>query len=150
MFRKNNFLFAFSILVIVFPLLGNEPTVIEITQSPCKFDQLEKDTSKYTTSKSQDCELINQTSIKLRKNKFKTLKLTSGHYIFRVTNDGIPYEVGFYLRGTGLSWLTLPSVSGGDLMNGQTKEYKLYLEPGKYKISCPLNPTPDYDLIVEK
>jgi len=39
-------------------------------------------------------------------------------------------------------------VSGGGLTTGTTKDYEVELEPGEYLYSCPLNPTPDYKLIV--
>ena len=41
------------------------------------------------------------------------------------------------------------SVSGGGLGTGQTKDYEVELEPGEYLYSCPLNPTPDYRLVVK-
>ncbi|MGP1614552.1 MAG: hypothetical protein ACTS5Y_05780, partial [Pollutimonas bauzanensis] len=72
-----------------------------------------------------------------------------GRYIFRVTNKDVPYELGFWLRGAGLTGrATLPSVSGGGLTQGVTKDYAIELKPGEYAYSCPLNPTPDYRLIV--
>jgi len=53
-----------------------------------------------------------------------------------------------WVRGKGLKRVTLPSVSGGGLHTGVTQDYVIDLEPGEYLYSCPLNPTPDYRLIV--
>ena len=44
---------------------------------------------------------------------------------------------------------TLPSVSGGGLTTGATKDYEIELSAGEYLYSCPLNPTPDYKIVVE-
>ena len=45
--------------------------------------------------------------------------------------------------------VTLPSVSGGGLTPGTTKDYVVELKEGEYLCSCPLNPTPDYRLDVK-
>jgi len=73
----------------------------------------------------------------------------AGDYIFRVSNRDVPYELGFWLRGQGLGRLTLPSVSGGGIQTGQSKDYRIHLKAGQYYYSCPLNPTPNYTLIVK-
>ena len=70
--------------------------------------------------------------------------------MFRVTNKNVPYGLGFYLRGDGIvNRATLPSVSGGGLNLGVTKDYEITLKPGEYVYSCPLNPTPDYKIVVD-
>ena len=67
----------------------------------------------------------------------------------------VPYELGFGLRSKGYDWrnplhkVTKTSVSGGGLTQGKTKEYKVTLKPDEYVYSCPLNPTPDYLLVVK-
>jgi hypothetical protein len=62
----------------------------------------------------------------------------------------VPYELGFWLRGASLiDRARLPSVSGGGLTTGRTQDYAVDLKPGRYVYSCPLNPTPDYALIVK-
>ncbi|MGF1641883.1 MAG: hypothetical protein ACFCUO_13125, partial [Rhodospirillales bacterium] len=64
------------------------------------------------------------------------------------------YEVGFWLREADYNWsnpvhkLTKISVSGGGLTTGTTLDYAVELKPGTYLYSCPLNPTPDYTLVV--
>jgi hypothetical protein len=62
----------------------------------------------------------------------------------------VPYQLGFWLRGSGVvGRVTLPGVSGGGLTTGATKDYAVTLKAGEYLYSCPLNPTPDYKLVVE-
>ncbi|MBI3937769.1 MAG: hypothetical protein HY323_12395 [Betaproteobacteria bacterium] len=72
-----------------------------------------------------------------------------GKHVFRVTNKNVPYELGFWLRGASAAGrITLPSVSGGGIMPGGTRDYEIELKPGEYVYSCPLNNTPDYKLVV--
>ena len=80
----------------------------------------------------------------------KALELKPGRYIFRVTNQDVPYDLGFWLRGEGLiGRASLPSVSGGGLHEGATLDYEIELKAGEYVYSCPLNSTPDYRLVVK-
>ena len=79
-----------------------------------------------------------------------------GEYVFRVTNKNVPYDLGFWLRDKDYDWrnplhkLSKTSVSGGGLATGKSKDYTVNLKPGEYVFSCPLNPTPDYRVVVEK
>ena len=139
-----------GVSVLGAPALAADATVIELTQVPCQF--LESENGKnlgYKSMKQADCEAINAKTAGDRLAQAKTIQLTPGKYIFRVTNRDVPYELGFWLRGDGaLSRLKLPSVSGGGLTTGKTQDYEIVLEKGEYVYSCPLNPTPDYKLVV--
>jgi len=127
-----------------------ESKVITLTQVGCQFLESENGVDhKFKTSKADDCKAINAKTGEDRLAKSKVMKLRPGNYIFRVTNKNVPYGLGFWLRGKGLGRVTLPSVSGGGLNKGVTKDYKITLKPGDYVYSCPLNPTPDYKLEVE-
>jgi hypothetical protein len=126
-----------------------EPSVITFTQTGCQFLETEGEDYKFTTTKAEDCNEINAKTLNDRQKTFKPLELKAGKYIFRVTNQNVPYELGFYLRGEGLSKAKLPKVSGGGLTQGATKDYEVTLQPGNYVFSCPLNPTPDYPLVVQ-
>jgi len=131
---------------------GGDATVIELSQTGCQFVESENGIDHGFTPKSAaDCKTINGETGQQRIDTAKVLKLKPGKYVFRVTNKNVPYELGFWLRGEGLlGRATLPSVSGGGLTAGATKDYAITLEPGEYLYSCPLNPpTPDYRLIVE-
>ena len=131
-------------------LAQDAPTVITLTQVPCQFLEPEQGQDRgYSSHSAQDCDRINAQTGGERLADAKTLVLKPGRYIFRVTNKDVPYELGFWLRGDGLVNRTvLPSVSGGGLVKGRTQDYVIDLKPGAYVYSCPLNPTPDYKLIV--
>ncbi len=126
-------------------------TVIEVTQTACQFLEAENGVDHgFQSTRKADCEAINERTGEARLAKAKTLELKPGKYVFRVTNKNVPYPLGFWLRGEGLvGRATLPSVSGGGLVEGVTKEYHIELTEGEYLYSCPLNPTPDYRIVVK-
>lgn len=144
-------LFVLLVLILcALPYTGNaqsDTKIVKLTQIPCQFIESEAKEHAFVSSKKSDCEAINKNRIKNL--DLKPLHLKPGKTIFRVSNKNVPYELGFWVRGQGVSRLTLPSVSGGGLTTGTTKEYSIDLKPGKYWYSCPLNPTPDYPLIVK-
>ncbi|MCC0179527.1 hypothetical protein I4641_21440 [Waterburya agarophytonicola K14] len=123
-------------------------TVVELTQVGCQFLEVEAKNYQYQPTSAEDCNKINSQTLAARKSEFKPLELKPGKYIFRVTNENVSYPLGFYLRGSGIQKVTLPKVSGGGLSKGTTKDYEITLKPGEYVFSCPLNPTPDYPIVV--
>ncbi len=129
---------------------GAEPTVIELTQVGCQFIESENGVNHgFNTTQSSDCEAVNERTAEERLKKAKVLQLKPGKYVFRVTNENVPYPLGFWVRGDGvLNRARLPSVSGGGLTMGKSRDYEIDLKPGEYVYSCPLNPTPDYKLVV--
>ena len=129
---------------------AEEATVIALTQVGCQFLESENGVDYgFETAKAADCEAINTRTGEQRLAKSETIRLKPGKYVFRVTNKNVPYDLGFWLRGQGLlQRATLPSVSGGGLTTGKSRDYVIELKPGKYVYSCPLNPTPDYKLEV--
>ena len=141
---------AYLIVNIFLPTLasGEEPTIIELTQTPCTIIEAENNPKEFVSRSSEDCVRINKETS--GKRSFKVLRLKPGRTIFRVKNTNVPYVLGFWVRGKGLGRITLPSVSGGGLEIGKTQDYVIDLKPGEYLYSCPLNPTPDYPLIVEE
>lgn len=138
-------------LALLAATVAAAPQVVELNQVPCQFLESENGVNHgYKSAKIQDCEAINAKSGKARLAKSKTLELKPGKTVFRVSNKDVPYELGFWLRGATLvSRATLPSVSGGGLVTGKTQDYEIDLKPGEYVYSCPLNPTPDYRLVVK-
>ena len=126
--------------------------VIELTQTGCQFVESENGVDHgYKTAKKADCEAVNAESGAERLAKATVLELKPGKHVFRVTNKNVPYPLGFWLRGDGLvARASLPSVSGGGLTLGTTKDYAIDLKPGEYVYSCPLNPTPNYRIIVSE
>ena len=129
--------------------LAEEAKIVELTQTACQFVEVEDKDHGYTSTKKADCEAINAKTADERLKTAKVLTLKPGKHVFRVTNQDVPYGLGFYLRGAGVSRLTLPKVSGGGLDQGVTKDYAINLKPGTYYFSCPLNTTPDYTIQVE-
>ena len=132
------------------------PIVVELTQVGCQFLESENGEDRGFMSKSaDDCVEINERTGADRLDSATALELAPGKYIFRVTNRNVPYDLGFWLRShdyssyNPLHKLTKISVSGGGLKTGTTKDYVVELEPGEYIYSCPLNPTPNYRLIVK-
>lgn len=135
---------------IVPPVTAQEPTIIPLTQTGCQFLESENGVDHaFHTAKASDCDAINARTGKGRVAKARVLTLKPGKYVFRVANQGVPYELGFWLRGASLvQRAVLPSVSGGGLLPGKVQDYVIDLKPGEYVYSCPLNPTPDYKLVV--
>ena len=129
------------------PAASAEPVVVLLTQTPCTIIEAEEEPMEFVSRNDEDCKRINKETAEER--TFIPLRLKPGKTIFRIANENVPYELGFWVRGVGLARLTLPSVSGGGLFQGEVKDYVIDLKPGEYIYSCPLNPTPDYPLIVE-
>ena len=127
-----------------------EPQVIVLTQVGCQFLESENEVDHaFQPKKKADCEAINERTGEERLTDSMVLTLDPGEYIFRVTNKNVPYGLGFWLRGDGLiNRAKLPSVSGGGLTIGKSRDYAIELKSGEYVYSCPLNPTPDYRLVV--
>ena len=147
---------ALSTAVIAGTARAEEATVITLTQTGCQFVESEHGTDHgFKTAKKADCEAINAETGAERLAKSKVLKLKPGAYVFRVTNRNVPYALGFWIREQGYDWrnpvhkVTKTSVSGGGLALGTSKDYAVMLEPGEYVYSCPLNPTPDYRIVVD-
>ena len=138
------------------PASAADPQIIELTQVGCQFIESENGVDHmFKTGKKADCEAINAKTGGERLAKSEPIKLKAGKYVFRVTNKNVPYSLGFWVREHDYNWknpvhkLNKISVSGGGLEKGTTKDYVVELKPGKYLYSCPLNPTPDYNLVVK-
>jgi hypothetical protein len=135
---------------------AEDPTVIVLTQTACQFLESENGVDHgFTSTRKADCVAINTETGAERLAKAKVLELAPGKYIFRVTNKNVPYELGFWLREADYNWknplhkLNKVSISGGGVQEGSTQDYAVELKPGEYLYSCPLNPTPNYKLVVE-
>ncbi len=138
---------ALSLLSLSSKPHAEEAVVVELSQTPCTIVEAEVKPNTYISNTAEDCKRINRETAGER--EFKVLRLKPGKTIFRVTNKDVPYPLGFWIRGKGVGRLTLPSASGGGLTVGKTIDYVVNLTPGQYLYSCPLNPTPNYPLIVE-
>lgn len=140
-----------ALALLAVPQVQAAPQVVELTQTPCQFLESERGVDHgFKSAKIEDCEAINEKTGNERLANAVVLRLKPGKTVFRVSNKNVPYELGFWLRGATLvGRATLPSVSGGGLVTGKTQDYAVDLKPGEYVYSCPLNPTPDYRLVVE-
>jgi len=125
------------------------PRTIELHQTACQFIKAEGGDRHYSATTYDACEALNARTGEARLAKSAAIRLSPGSYVFRVYNDDVPYTLGFWLRGSGLGRVTLPSVSGGGIEPSDFREYAIDLRAGEYRYSCPLNPTPDYVLLVE-
>jgi hypothetical protein len=68
----------------------------------------------------------------------KPLQLKQGRYVFRVKNQSVPYELGFWLRGASVAGrVTLPSTSGGGLTLGKTQDDEIALKPPRILVIMP-------------
>lgn len=141
---------VFSMMIV---LMAISPAVavemIELHQTGCQFIEPEGEDKHYTAESYAACQSFNSKTGEDRLAGAEVLNLKPGEYLFRVHNRDVPYELGFWLRGEGIGRLTLPSVSGGGINTGGFKDYRISLEEGEYLYSCPLNPTPDYKLVVK-
>ncbi|MGD1892371.1 MAG: cupredoxin domain-containing protein [Cyclobacteriaceae bacterium] len=88
--------------------------------------------------------------------EFTQLELTlkAGEtYVFEVTNSGVDHEVGFVVAPKGQTdqehhipeAYLAKTITDGETASSQ----QVTLEKGEYVYFCPLNPTPQYSLIVE-
>ena len=159
------FRYVLGVVVVCASLAGSmagvsaaakDGAVIKLTQTPCQFIESERGVDHgFKTAKKADCDAINQRTGAARLAKAKTIVLKPGKYVFRVTNRNVPYTLGFWLRSKGYDWrnplhrISKISVSGGGLDTGKTQDYTATLKAGEYVYSCPLNPTPDYRIIVK-
>ena len=77
------------------------------------------------------------------------LDLSPGYYVFEVTNTEVAKDLGFYLQdaeGAQVKDSGLKKLVG----KGQTNTSGVvFLAPGQYQYSCPLNPTPHYTVTVK-
>ncbi|MFT5819521.1 MAG: plastocyanin [Crocinitomix sp.] len=81
------------------------------------------------------------------------LHLSAGDYVFEIVNNGVDHEVGFVIAPEGQTdaashikeaYVTAPVQTGSS-----SKTNVVTLKPGTYVYFCPLNPTPEYKLIVK-
>lgn len=81
----------------------------------------------------------------------KQITLSEGTYVFEIANNNVGHNVGFVLapksdvkKHIKNAYVTKP-VSN----NSKSTSNKVTLKKGEYVYFCPLNPTPQYTLIVK-
>jgi len=143
-------MFKYIILLIgLAPMPAIATETITLTQTVCQFIEAEGGNQHYQAHDYDACEVLNKQTGEQRLKDAQPLVLKAGNYVFHIKNQDVPYVLGFWLRGAGFGRLTLPSTSGGGIQTGGFKDYNISLKEGEYVYSCPLNPTPDYKIIVK-
>lgn len=82
----------------------------------------------------------------------KQITLEAGTYVFEIANNNVGKDVGFVLAPKGKTdqkfHIKEAYVKSLAKNNTKSKTNKVTLKKGEYVYFCPLNPTPQYTLIV--
>ncbi len=83
----------------------------------------------------------------------KAITLSEGTYVFEIANSGVDHEVGFVLAPKGktdaANHIKDAYVTKTVATNTKQISNEVTLTKGEYVYFCPMNPTPQYHLIVE-
>lgn len=81
----------------------------------------------------------------------KTITLEEGQYIFEINNNNVGHEVGFVLAPKTNPDAHIKTAYVTKVVKNNTTERSnvTTLAKGEYVYFCPMNPTPQYTLIVE-
>ncbi len=100
-------------------------------------------------------EMVKVVSLEQTKGEFtqKQITLSEGSYIFEISNNEVGHNVGFVLAPKGKTDAAnhIKNAYVTSQVKNNTKETSktVTLKKGEYVYFCPLNPTPQYTLIVE-
>lgn len=122
--------FILSAIVVILSLASMEAQEMSATDSKTQTIKLEQTPGEFTQ---------------------QTLKLKPGSYIFEVSNNGIDHEVGFVLapKSNPDAHIKSSYVTKAIAIGATQKSNTTVLTKGEYLYFCPLNPTPQYRLVVE-
>ena len=148
------------VLLAVLAVIGwfhepEQPEAFGLTLTACQFLEPEGGDQGFTRGDKNDCREINARTASERLAEARVFSLEPGRYRIRVTNRDVDAKLGFWLReedydfGNPFDVMHRTSVSASGLAKGETMRFTLKLEPGTYLYSDPVNPTPDYELVVE-
>ncbi|MEO1033353.1 MAG: cupredoxin domain-containing protein [Bacteroidota bacterium] len=125
-----------SVLVIIlsFTLTGN-------AQDSMKKEAMVKDAKATVVSLEQTKGAFTQ----------KTITLEEGAYIFEISNNNVGHQVGFVLAPKSNPDAHIKTAYVTKAVDNNSKETSnvTTLTKGEYVYFCPLNPTPQYTLIVK-
>ncbi len=83
----------------------------------------------------------------------KSITLSEGTYVFEIANAGVDHEVGFVLAPKGKTdaadHIKEAYVTAAVPTDAKGHSNKVTLTKGEYVYFCPLNPTPQYTLVVK-
>jgi plastocyanin len=96
---------------------------------------------------------VKTVSLEQTKGEFtqKEITLSEGTYIFEIANNNVGHNVGFVLAPKSDVKAHIKDAYVTAQVQNNTKETskEVTLKKGEYVYFCPLNPTPQYTLIVE-
>ena len=96
---------------------------------------------------------VKTVSLEQTKGEFtqKQITLSEGTYIFEISNTNVGHNVGFVLAPKTNVKAHIKNAYVKEQVKNNTKQKsnKVVLKKGEYVYFCPLNPTPQYTLIVE-
>jgi plastocyanin len=98
---------------------------------------------------------VKTVSLEQTKGEFtqKAITLSAGTYVFEIANTNVGHDVGFVLAPKGKTDAAnhIKNAYVTEVVKNNTKGHsnEVTLAKGEYVYFCPLNPTPQYTLIVE-
>ncbi len=107
------------------------------------------------TAAAQDKKAVKTVALEQTSGEFtqKSLTLSEGTYVFEIANNNIDHEVGFVLAPKGktdqANHIKSAYVTSPVKTNSKSTSKEVKLAKGEYVYFCPLNPTPQYTLIVK-
>ncbi|MEL7163782.1 MAG: hypothetical protein AAFN92_23690 [Bacteroidota bacterium] len=135
-----SFVKFFTLLALVFAVAA--PLSAQMAKKDATMAKHETMTAKATPTVIQLSQTEGQYTAQL-------LSLPAGDYIFEVTNLSVEKDLGFYLQD-GTEAQVANSGLAELIGNGETSRTGVVtLTPGTYQYSCPLNPTPHYQITVK-
>lgn len=98
-------------------------------------------------------EAIKTVSLEQTKGVFtqKQITLAEGTYVFEISNNNVGHNIGFVLAPKNDTDNHIKAAYVTEEVGNNTKQKsgEVRLKKGEYVYFCPLNPTPQYTLIVE-
>lgn len=156
----------FQVVVVVLSLFFINLSFAQVMEKPKEGDKkhqmemMNKDSVKSDNSKmmmmddkmmkdESDIKVINLIQHPGTFNKTELI-LAPGKYKFNITNADVNKEVGFYIHEVGTKQPVPNSMPNATIKKGETISTGIVeLKSGTYEYSCPLNPTPEYKIIVK-
>ena len=81
----------------------------------------------------------------------ESVTLKEGAYVFEISNNNVGHQVGFVLapKSNPDAHIKTAYVTKVVVNNSTESSNVTYLKKGEYVYFCPMNPTPQYTLVVE-
>ncbi|WP_299223243.1 cupredoxin domain-containing protein [uncultured Psychroserpens sp.] len=98
---------------------------------------------------------VKTVSLEQTKGEFtqKAITLSEGTYVFEISNNAVGHDVGFVLAPKGktdaANHIKAAYVTKVVATGNTESSNEVTLDKGEYVYFCPMNPTPEYTLIVK-